>query len=261
MKTVIIVQPTRFEIDEELGCGSDIYSYVGYIIYYGPSVLSSLGCVILARESPRGDGSSNLTTYDTYDRPALTLRTFVRHRKEMNEFLASSRDITYSKYSRLMLIACLDTLFNVPVLITSIIVDILLGKEGALNYPYISWKNVHDGAGGNLPGLSLSSILQVPASEWSASAWSVFEVKWDEWIYVLHALMFFGVFGTTPEMRQFYRSAFSFIPERLGYIRPRASEVESVSDVVFNSNPGQQAENHPTANRRVASTFVDLNND
>ncbi len=63
------------------------------------------------------------------------------------------------------------------------------------------------------------------------------------------ALMFFGVFGTTPEMRQYYRSAVWFIPERLGYKRQCVSEVETVSDVAFNSNPGLQAEYRPAANR------------
>ncbi len=99
----------------------------------------------------------------------------------MNEFLSSSRDITYSKYSRLVVIACLDTLFNLPVLITVIITGILQGEDSPLNYPYISWKSVHNGADGNLPGLSLSSILQTPASEWSTNRWEVFVLKWDEW--------------------------------------------------------------------------------
>ncbi len=185
----------------------------------------------------------------TFDPPALTLRTFLRHRKEMSEFLSSSRDITHSKYTRLIVIACLDTLFNLPVLITITFMDILLGQESSLNYPYISWNNVHDGEGGNAPGLSLSSIAQVPASDWSTDRWTVFTAKWNGWIYVLHAILFFGVFGTTPEMRQHYRSAFWFIPERFGYERPRASEVETASDVAFNSNPGQQAGNRPTVNR------------
>ncbi len=72
------------------------------------------------------------------------------------------------------------------------------GKGNPLNYPYISWKNVHDGAGGNAPGTTLSSILQTPAVEWSSTRWNVFNVKWDEWLYVLHAIMFFSLFGTTP---------------------------------------------------------------
>ncbi len=169
----------------------------------------------------------------------------------MNEFLSSGRDITHNKYNRLMVIACLDTLFNLPVAILIFLANITQGKERSLNYPYISWKNVHDGAGGNAPGLSLSSILQTPASAWSTSGWDVFGVKWDEWNYVLHAIIFFSVFGTTPEMRQHYRTAFWFIPERCGYKRQRVSEEETVSDVAFNSNPAQQAGNRPAANRLV----------
>ncbi len=168
----------------------------------------------------------------------------------MNEYLSSGQGATH-KYFRLMIIACLDTLLNVPVLIIIIVKNILQGKDSALNYPYVSWKNVHDGAGGNFPGLSLSSIVQTPASEWSTNKWEVFTSKWDEWLYVLHAIIFFGVFGTTPEMRQHYRAAFWFIPERLGYKRRHISGVETLPDVVFGSNPGQQTEgaNHPAANR------------
>ncbi len=47
----VIVQPTRFDIVEEEGCVATFYSYVGYIIIYGPPFLTNLGCAILARES------------------------------------------------------------------------------------------------------------------------------------------------------------------------------------------------------------------
>ncbi len=148
--------------------------------------------------------------------PALTLRTFWRHRKEMNEILSSGAGITHKKYYRLMIIACLDTLFNVPVLITNLVTDILQGQDNGLNYPYISWEDVHNGAGGNLPGLSLSSILQTPASGWSTDKWNMFEVKWDEWVYVLHAITFFVVFGTTPEMCQYTDPRFGSYRSDLG---------------------------------------------
>jgi len=63
MKTVVIVQPFRFDNVEELGCVFTEYSYVVYIIYYGPSAIVSLGCVILARESSHVDNSSDLTLF------------------------------------------------------------------------------------------------------------------------------------------------------------------------------------------------------
>ncbi len=158
----------------------------------------------------------------------------------MNQFLSSGRGITHNKYNRLMLIACLDTLVNLPIIITSIVTSIVEGKDSALNYPYISWKNVHDGTGGLYPGSSLSSILQLPAASggWSTNKWEFFTVKWNEWVPVLSAVIFFCVFGTTTEMRQHYRSVFWFIPERLGYKRQRVSDVKTVSAIAFNLNLG-----------------------
>ncbi len=54
-----------------------------------------------------------------------------------------------------MIIACLDTLFDLPVAIINTVTSIVEGDNSSLNYPYISWKNAHDGVGGLLPGLSL----------------------------------------------------------------------------------------------------------
>lgn len=170
----------------------------------------------------------------------------------MNEFFSSNleEEVASNKYKRLMVIACLDILINLPLFIIIVVTDILQGKDNAMNYPYISWKNVHEGAGGLAPGLSLSSILQTPASAWDDGSWDVFETKWNEWVFVLHALVFFGVFGTTPEMRQHYYAALWFIPERCGYRRQRVPQAQvAMSNVVFNSNAGQQAQSRPANNR------------
>jgi len=85
----------------------------------------------------------------------------------------------------------------------------------------------------------------------------VFITKWDEWVYVLHAVVFFVVFGTTPEMRQYYWSVLWFIPERCGYKRRRNSEVETLSDVAFNSNPVPGMQNGPTGRRRGSLSFLE----
>ena len=156
----------------------------------------------------------------------------------MQEFFSSGQDITRNRYNRLMMVACLDTLFNVPVLVTIVVTQISKGSDSSLNYPYISWKNVHEGVGGQLPGYSLSSILQTPASLWSMDKWDVFNVKWDEWVYVLHAVIFFGVFGTTPEMQHFYQSVLFFIPKRCGYKKhcvPKQSS-GAISEIAFDSD-------------------------
>jgi len=232
----VIVQPVRFQILEELGCNSFGYTYVGYIIYYAPGFIASLGSAFLA---------------------SLIWRIYLRDRKERNEVLSSSPDVTSRNYKRFMWMASLDTIVNFPIFIASVVTDITQGKAFAGNYPYVSWKNVHDGAGGNLPGATLSTIIQTPASEWSTGGgWSVFEVKWSEWVYVLLAVVFFSAFGTTPEMQGWYRSAIWFIPERLGYKRKQVVESPSpsLSKVAFTSNPGRMK-----GRRRNSLSFIETN--
>ncbi|KLO06018.1 STE3-domain-containing protein [Schizopora paradoxa] len=233
MALFIIVQPFRFNIVEEEGCVFVEFTYVTYIIYYGPSLVASLGSALLA---------------------PLTVRTFFRQRKAMNEFFSTNEEVSSNKYKRLMVIACLDILINLPLFTIILVTDILQGKQNAMNYPYISWKNVHDGAGGLAPGLSLSSILQTPASAWDDSSWDVFETKWNEWVFVLHALVFFAVFGTTPEMRQRYLSVLWYIPGRCGCRRHKTPELQAGnSTVVFNhspSAPGQHMRNELENERR-----------
>jgi len=234
MSLYVVVQPVRFAIQEELGCIAVDYSYAAYIVVYTVPLMATLGCAVFA---------------------PLTMLVFMRHRREMKMCLAGSRDISLNKYKRLMLIVLLDTFCNLPVFAVVVMTSIVQGSASPLDHPYISWKNVHDGAGGSMPGLSLNSIVQVPASEWSLDAWSVFLVKWGEWFYVLHAILFFSVFGTTPEMRQHYTSVFWFLPERIGYKRNRYpdSEVQTLSDISFDSNPGQFSRIWPTGDRRCGS--------
>ncbi len=165
----------------------------------------------------------------------------------MNEFLSRGQDITHNKYNRLVVITFFDTLLNLPILVVRLVLPAVQHPGSSLNYPYVSWKNVHDGAGGYFPGSSLSSILQIPTNEWGSLS-IISNVKWIEWSYVLYAAVLFSVFGTTPEMRQHYRSAIWFLPERCGYKRQRVFEVETVSDVAFNSNLGQQVGNRSPAN-------------
>ncbi len=102
-----------------------------------------------------------------------------------------------------MVIVCLDTALNLPFLIVALVQDIASGKANSANLPYKSWNNVHHGAGGTLPPeLGLGTILEVPAAVWSADKWLTVSVKWDEWIFVAYAIVFFAVFGTTSEMKK-----------------------------------------------------------
>jgi len=109
MALFIVVLPFRLQILQEEGCTAPSYSYISYIIFYSPELMISIGCAILA---------------------PLTLTAFLLHRKEMNEYFTarSSEDITRNKYKRLMVVASLDTIFNLPVLMVVLITSALSGN-------------------------------------------------------------------------------------------------------------------------------------
>lgn len=160
------------------------------------------------------------------------------HRREVNEHLASSATITPFQYKRLMLITCLDTISNFPVMLGGLLQDALVGSSGTANHPFVSWSNVHDGEAGTLPGDSLSTILQTPASVWSTDKWTVLYLKWNEWIYVVQAVIFFAVVGTTPELGRFVRRMLCLSPRRSSSIGSGDGEGggKMMSTVVFRSS-------------------------
>ncbi|KLO11429.1 STE3-domain-containing protein [Schizopora paradoxa] len=211
----VIIQPTRFVIQQEFGCHVVSYSYVIYFIAFAPQTVMSIASAVLA---------------------VLTLRVLFVHRREVNEHLSSNATITAFQYKRLMLITCLDTISNFPVMLGGLLQDALVGSSGAANQPYVSWTNVHDGEGGTLPGTSLSTIQQTPASVWSTDKWTVLYLKWNEWIYVVQAIIFFAVVGTTPELGCFVRKMLCLSPKRPSADSSVEGGRRTMSTVVFRSS-------------------------
>ncbi|KLO11428.1 fungal pheromone STE3G-protein-coupled receptor [Schizopora paradoxa] len=184
----VIIQPIRFNILEEYGCQATSFSYVFYPIAIVPQFIMSVASAVLA---------------------GLILRALLAHRREMVEQPASNSAIKPFQFKRLILIACLDTIFNFPIMIVGgIVQNALMGSKGGSSQPYVSWSNVHDGTSSWLAGETLSTITQTPASSWSMNKWTVLNLKWNEWIYVAQAILYFAVVGTTPEMGHFLRRVF-----------------------------------------------------
>ncbi|KLO14134.1 fungal pheromone STE3G-protein-coupled receptor [Schizopora paradoxa] len=212
MALPIIVQTYRYNIIEEVGCQSAAYSYISYIVLYLPQFVLNLTAIVLA---------------------PFTLRRFIRHRREMNEVISYQTNVTPNKYTRVMVATYLTLLIELVDFATFALiftVHLVLGHESTYNYPYFSWNFIHD---------TLSYIIQTSASNWGAAGneWQIFQYKWDEWVYVLHAIVFCCIFGTTQEARRRYRFAFHFILRDTGLGGMRTHEV--MSNIIFNSNPGR----------------------
>ncbi|KLO14127.1 fungal pheromone STE3G-protein-coupled receptor [Schizopora paradoxa] len=208
MGSCIVVQPYRFEIIEEIGCQSAEFNYVTFAIIFMLSFIS-------AALSP------------------FTLRKFIRHRDEINENLQSNAEVTPNKYIRVMAITCLTLFLDMPVVIIVVTTRLLEGHESDLNNPYRSWSTARDG--------SMSKIAVTTAEVWGSNKWLVFTVKWNEWIYLPHAIVFFTIFGTTPEARRRYRSVTSNLLSSIGL--KKKQKLESSSDIiVFGSNTSCEPE-------------------
>jgi len=209
----IVSQSYRFEIVEEYGCSSQAvgYSHVTFIIIYLPQVTCNLTAAALS---------------------TLTLQRFRRHRAEIIEILSRHSDVTPNNYIRMIVITYIMLLFNIPnlviVIVTVTLAAGLIAKGNAITLPHASWGFIHDG--------SPSVILKVSAQEWGTNNWLVFTVKWTEWIYVPDAIFFFSIFGTTPHAMRRYRSATSYILEKIGLKKKKEQPSMAVSDIIFGSN-------------------------
>lgn len=149
------------------------------------------------------------------------------HQIEMNEVLSSHPDVTRNKYIRVMIFTFLNFLLNVPVNIALLV--LVATGTGAFNGPYGSWAAVH---------AHFNDIPQITAQEWGSDKLAVFLVKAGEWAYVLEAVCFFAIFGTTPEARRRYHSALSCILVKFGLKKEQSSP--ELSDIMFCSNsPGR----------------------
>lgn len=121
-----------------------------------------------------------------------------------------------------MALGCIDVVLVLPLSILLLV----QGYEGTPIVFWPGWKEIHSDWG----------PASVPADEWKPFPWDNFEVRWDEWINVLLAVVFFALFGLTEEAINKYRAAFSAIARRLGYSPGIKAEA---SAVVFDTRGGE----------------------
>lgn len=143
----------------------------------------------------------------------------------MNEYLDSSDEgISQSHLLRMLGLGCFNVFFALPINVTSDVIFII--SQDSLQF-YQGWTAIHS---------DWKPIL-FPKSLWSAEKWNSFTVHWDEWINPFTALMFFALFGLTPEARKGYRRFFRFFGRLLG-AKLTGDMEDELPEVVFRSGRG-----------------------
>lgn len=90
---------------------------------------------------------------------------------------------------------CFNSFITLPITFTGLVSNVI-GSGPSFNF-YQGWTFIHS---------SWEPVL-VPNSIWASFKWSAFSVYWDEWVNPFFALVFFALFGLTPEAMKGYRNA------------------------------------------------------
>ena len=177
-----IVQGHRFNIFEEFGCSpSSVYTWPIFPILLLPPIIIGLFSA-------------------TYS--ALTIIAFYKNNSQFNAVLSNNGNFTSNRFIRLMCLASIEILFNIPIASYGIYLQSLV----PLN-PYISWENVHD---------DFSRIDQVPSVIWRSNRGEEIALELSRWSLVFCAFVFFMFFGFADEARKNYRYAFESVAKRVG---------------------------------------------
>ena len=149
--------------------------------------------------------------------------TYFKRNRDLDATLASNTTMNRSGFLKLLALGLFDILLTLPIQILSLVEDIL---QGGITGFWPGWKTVH---------ASFSTIPTVTSEEWkSAGFWTVFTVRFSQWINPIFAVAFFLLFGTTKQKRDWYRSIFWKVMKPPG-LKPRVNP--ATSNIVFGPGP------------------------
>ncbi|KAK0460303.1 pheromone A receptor-domain-containing protein [Armillaria novae-zelandiae] len=168
-----IVNGHRYDILEDAGCTVATYNTVpAYpLVFVWPLVIcfvSSIFCL-------------------------FTIRSFLRRRLQFNQFLSSNSSLTANRYFRLMALASIELLVNIPVSTYGLYININRTEI----HPWVSWANTHYG---------WYIIDKYPALLWRMNPYTVVAVELSRWSTVFVAFVFFAFFGFSDEARKHYKA-------------------------------------------------------
>ncbi len=120
----------------------------------------------------------------------LTLRAFLHRRAQ---FLASSSSaLTLPRYFRLISLASVELLVNIPVSSYGLYINATRSEV----HPWVSWADTH---------FNWFTVDKYPALPWRQNGHTLAAIELSRWALVLVAFVFFGFFGFADEAMKSYK--------------------------------------------------------
>lgn len=175
-----------------------------------------------------------LVRFAAISKPSLTspliarlISMYFKHR-ELDQLLASGSPLDRQSFHKILALGLFDIFISFPIAILNILLAVL--QDGGTPAFYPGWRAIHS---------EFSVIQSVSSDDWkSAGFWTIFLIRYDQWVNPLFAIVFFTLFGLTEKNRLWYRDLFWKTFKPLG-LRPRSKP--EVSQIVFGSKPAPES--------------------
>ncbi|KAL4070140.1 pheromone A receptor-domain-containing protein [Scleroderma yunnanense] len=204
-----IVQGHRFNIFEEVGCFPATYNTppAYALVFTWPIAIGLVSASYCIR----------------------TIRELAVRRAQFEELLSANRNMTSSRYFRLMGLAGIEVLCTLPLGAYAI----YLNSSAAQIQPWISWSNTH---------YDFSLVGQYPSVVWHSDQLNVISIELSRYVVVFCAFVFFGFFGFADEARRNYRLAYTSFAKKVGLTTATDSPgtwtgTGSKGDMSYNGRP------------------------
>ncbi|KAF5353301.1 hypothetical protein D9756_007944 [Leucocoprinus leucothites] len=165
----------------------------------------------------------------------LALRAFVQHRAQFQQFLSSNFSLSTSRFIRLMALATVEIIFNIP--ITSY--GLYLNITSRPIYHWKSWSDTH---------FAWYTIDTYPAVVWRSQKTQVIIMEFTRWLPIFCAFVFFAFFGFADEAISNYKRAYSAILGSFGYASTKSRKINLIGSFGFSE--------HSAAGKQVIPTQV-----
>ncbi|KZV65155.1 STE3-domain-containing protein [Peniophora sp. CONT] len=167
----------------------------------------------------------------TYYYPKV-IRTYYRQRKDIDSFLRSNPSVSYTSYSRILILSSIDILITLPIGISNIVLDATGASSLGLLPFYPGWTNTHADWE---PFVTAYNDLQ------AAGTASLAQTYFASWSSPVLAFAIFGLFGITTEARASYCRIICTVGGCFGWKpSPHARNGrESLGEMEFGARPTQ----------------------